>query len=59
MFFTDDPKDKNVLRDITREDEGFNWRKAMYYLPNYDVYYLFDQENLGVMVKFRCGTVKT
>lgn len=34
-----------VIRDITREDEGFNWRKAMYYLPNYDVYYLFDSEN--------------
>jgi hypothetical protein len=36
-----------VIRDITREDEGFNWRKAMYYLPNYDVYYLFDEENSG------------
>lgn len=34
-----------VIRDITREDEGFNWRKAMYYLPSYDVYYLFDWEN--------------
>ncbi len=34
-----------VVRDITREDEGFNWRKAMYYLPNYDTYYLFDGEN--------------
>lgn len=34
-----------VIRDITREDEGFNWRKAMYYLPDYDVYYLFDSEN--------------
>ena len=37
-----------VIRDITREDEGFNWRKAMYYLPNYDVYYLFDHENSGI-----------
>jgi len=34
-----------VIRDITREDEGFNWRKAMYYLPGYSVYYLFDSEN--------------
>lgn len=34
-----------VIRDITREDEGFNWRKAMYYLPDYKVYYLFDSEN--------------
>ena len=37
-----------VIRDITREDEGFNWRKAMYYLPGYDVYYLFDHENSGI-----------
>ncbi len=37
-----------VIRDITREDEGFNWRKAMYYLPDYDVYYLFDHENSGI-----------
>ncbi len=34
-----------VIRDITREDEGFNWRKTMYYLPDHDVYYLFDSEN--------------
>lgn len=34
-----------VIRDITREDEGFNWRKAMYYLQDYKVYYLFDSEN--------------
>jgi hypothetical protein len=34
-----------IIRDITREDEGFNWRKAMYYLPEYNVYYLFDSEN--------------
>lgn len=40
-----------VVRDITREDEGFDWRKAMYYLPGYDVYYLFDQENSGIMGK--------
>jgi hypothetical protein len=37
-----------VIRDITREDEGFNWRKAMYYLPAYNVYYLFDFENSGI-----------
>jgi hypothetical protein len=34
-----------VIRDIVREDQGFSWRKAMYYLPQYDVYYLFDSEN--------------
>lgn len=34
-----------VIRDIVREDQGFSWRKAMYYLPEYDVYYLFDSEN--------------
>ncbi|MBP2046980.1 protein O-mannosyl-transferase family [Methanobacterium aggregans] len=37
-----------IIRDITREDEGFNWRKAMYYLPGYDVYYLFNEENSGI-----------
>ena len=37
-----------VIRDINREDEGFNWRKAMYYLPDYNVYYLFDKENSGI-----------
>lgn len=37
-----------VIRDINREDEGFNWRKAMYYLPDYNVYYLFDNENSGI-----------
>lgn len=37
-----------AIRDITREDEGFNWRKAMYYLPDYNVYYLFDFENSGI-----------
>ena len=38
-----------IIRDINREDEGFNWRKAMYYLPDYDVYYLFDHENSGII----------
>lgn len=34
-----------VIRDITREDQGFSWRKASYYLPDYNVYYLQDYEN--------------
>ena len=34
-----------VIRDILREDEGFSWRKAMYYLPDYSIYYLLDSEN--------------
>ena len=34
-----------VIRDILREDEGFSWRKAMYYLPDYNVYYLLDSED--------------
>ncbi len=34
-----------VIRDISREDEGFDFRKAMYYLPDYNVYYLLDSEN--------------
>ena len=37
-----------VIRDITHEDEGFNWRKAMFYMQDYDVYYLFDKENSGL-----------
>jgi hypothetical protein len=34
-----------IIRDIIREDQGFSWRKAMYQLPEYDVYYLFDSDN--------------
>lgn len=34
-----------IIRDITRTDEGFNFRKAMYYLPDYNVNYLVDSEN--------------
>ena len=34
-----------IIRDILREDQGFSWRKAMYYLPQYDVYYVSDDEN--------------
>lgn len=34
-----------IIRDIIREDQGFSWRKAMYQLPEYGVYYLFDSDN--------------
>ena len=34
-----------VIRDILREDEGFSWRKAMYYLPDYNVCYMLDSED--------------
>jgi hypothetical protein len=34
-----------IIRDIIREDQGFSWRKAMYALPEYSVYYLFDSSN--------------
>ena len=34
-----------VMGEINRENEGFNWRKAMYYLPNYQIYYLIEAEN--------------
>lgn len=34
-----------IIRDILREDEGFSWRKAMYYLPDYDVYSMMDNED--------------
>ena len=34
-----------IIRDIIREDQGFSWRKAMYALPEYSVYYLFDSGN--------------
>jgi hypothetical protein len=34
-----------IIRDILREDQGFSWRKAMYYLPQYDIYYISDNEN--------------
>lgn len=31
-----------VISEINHENEGFNWRKAMYYLPDYQVYYLIE-----------------
>lgn len=37
-----------IIRDILREDQGFSWRKAMYYLPQYDIYYVTDDENSGL-----------
>jgi Dolichyl-phosphate-mannose-protein mannosyltransferase len=33
-----------VMGDISRVNEGFSWRKAMYYLPNYHIYYLVEAE---------------
>ena len=34
-----------VIGDISRVNEGFSWRKAMYYFPEYDTYYLIQREN--------------
>jgi len=34
-----------VVGDISRVNEGFSWRKAMYYLPEYNIYYLIQREN--------------
>ncbi len=34
-----------VVGEITHENEGFNWRKAMYYLPNYPIYYLIESDH--------------
>lgn len=34
-----------VVGEITHEDEGFNWRKAMYYLPDYPIYYLIESDH--------------
>lgn len=34
-----------VIGEINRGNEGFSWRKAMYYLPNYQIYYLIEAEN--------------
>ena len=34
-----------VIGDISRVNEGFSWRKAMYYFPEYDIYYLIQREN--------------
>ena len=34
-----------VIGEINRGNEGFSWRKAMYYLPNYQIYYLIEAES--------------
>lgn len=34
-----------IIRDILREDQGFSWRKAIYYLPQYNIYSISDDEN--------------
>lgn len=34
-----------VMGEINRGNEGFNWRKAMYYLPNYSIYYLVEADS--------------
>ncbi|MGZ7066824.1 MAG: ArnT family glycosyltransferase [Methanobacterium sp.] len=31
-----------VIGEINRGNEGFNWRKSMYYLPDYQIYYLVE-----------------
>ena len=31
-----------VIGEINKGNEGFNWRKAMYYLPYYPTYYLIE-----------------
>lgn len=33
-----------VIGEINRGNEGFNWRKAMYYLPHYQIYYLIEAD---------------
>ncbi|MGB9937684.1 MAG: ArnT family glycosyltransferase [Methanobacterium sp.] len=33
-----------VIGEINRGNEGFNWRKAMYYLPDYPIYYLVEAD---------------
>jgi hypothetical protein len=42
---SDPQKSIIIIRDILREDQGFSWRKAMYYLPQYDIYYVMDDED--------------
>jgi 4-amino-4-deoxy-L-arabinose transferase-like glycosyltransferase len=34
-----------VIGEINRGNEGFNWRKAMYYLPDYQIYYLIEADH--------------
>lgn len=31
-----------IMGEMNRGNEGFNWRKAMYYLPSYQIYYLIE-----------------
>ena len=33
-----------VIGEINRGNEGFSWRKAMYYLPSYPIYYLIEAD---------------
>ena len=34
-----------AIAEITRTNEGFSWRKAMYYLPDYQLYYLIEADH--------------
>lgn len=34
-----------AIGEISRTNEGFNWRKAMYYLPDYPIYYLIEADH--------------
>jgi hypothetical protein len=34
-----------AIGEISRTNEGFNWRKAMYYLPDYQIYYLIEADH--------------
>jgi 4-amino-4-deoxy-L-arabinose transferase and related glycosyltransferases of PMT family len=34
-----------AIGEITRTNEGFSWRKAMYYLPDYQIYYLIEADH--------------
>ena len=34
-----------AVGEITRTNEGFSWRKAMYYLPDYQIYYLIEADH--------------
>lgn len=34
-----------AIGEISRTNEGFSWRKAMYYLPDYPIYYLIEADH--------------
>ncbi len=34
-----------AIGEISRTNEGFSWRKAMYYLPDYSIYYLIEADH--------------